>query len=557
MDFAFTPYPLSDEFRTRFEARVDAKPSYMTLQQCREIPLRRLAAMLRQMQGEHCFIAMESPGSSSLLPVFHCLAGLTSAKKIQLVHPDLRVERVSRFATIASLASVLTASIAGQRSMRRCRREMSQLLASPPIKVTPPAAGPVLYLKSNLWVGVRAGGSVGHVAGVVNALLKKGYPIDFAGTEWPLTADERIQFLPWKMPQNYGLPYESNLYRFHESMVAQGRVFCQRRKYVFLYQRLSLANYAGPILSREARLPLVIEYNGSEIWVAKNWSTPPRYLDIALQAEEVCLRHAHAVVTVSEVLRDELISRGVPPHCIVCYPNCIDPQVFAPDRFSGEQTAALRKRLGIPLDAVVATFIGTFGNWHGVELLAEAIRRFVFEHEPWLQSRRLHFLIVGDGPKMPVVQALLADSRCRPFFTLPGLVPQADAPLYLAASDILLSPHVHNPDGSRFFGSPTKLFEYMAMRKPIVASDLEQIGQILCNSLHAEQLPDAPPGPDERRLAVLSQPGAVDPLLAAIRFLVERPAWRGVLAANAARHVLSHYTWNQHVGAILDHLSSI
>ena len=52
-------------------------------------------------------------------------------------------------------------------------------------------------------------------------------------------------------------------------------------------------------------------------------------------------------------------------------------------------------------------------------------------------------------------------------------------PALLDACDILLSPHVPLEDGSEFFGSPTKLFEYMAMGKGIVASRLGQIGDVL------------------------------------------------------------------------------
>ena len=79
----------------------------------------------------------------------------------------------------------------------------------------------------------------------------------------------------------------------------------------------------------------------------------------------------------------------------------------------------------------------------------------------------------------PKVREILGAGGGAPFVTLAGIRPQTETPRTLAASDILLSPHVPNPDGTPFFGSPTKLFEYMAMAKPIVASDLDQVGWVL------------------------------------------------------------------------------
>ena len=72
-----------------------------------------------------------------------------------------------------------------------------------------------------------------------------------------------------------------------------------------------------------------------------------------------------------------------------------------------------------------------------------------------------------------------------------------------------------NPDGTPFFGSPTKLFEYMAMGKGIVASDLEQIGEVL----------------EHGRTAWLVPPGDVDALADGLRRLIDDPA----LARDARR----------------------
>jgi glycosyltransferase involved in cell wall biosynthesis len=299
-------------------------------------------------------------------------------------------------------------------------------------------------------------------------------------------------------------------------------------------------------------IPLVLEYNGSEAWVAKNWGRPLRYHDLAEKIENVCLRHAHLVVTISDVLRDELVSRGVEPNRIVTYPNCIDPAVFNPERFSASDTDDLRREHGIPHDAVVATFVGTFGQWHGVDVLARMIKQLVSEKRDWLQAHKVHFMLVGDGMKMAEVRAILADHSCSPFYTLTGLVAQQDAPRYLAASDILLSPHVQNPDGTRFFGSPTKLFEYMAMGKGIVASDLDQIGEVLKDSLRVSSLPGSPLNDDATSLAVLTSPGNVEELAMGLMFLIENPSCRRILGKNSRNKALTEYTWERHVAEILN-----
>jgi glycosyltransferase involved in cell wall biosynthesis len=107
---------------------------------------------------------------------------------------------------------------------------------------------------------------------------------------------------------------------------------------------------------------------------------------------------------------------------------------------------------------------------------------------------------------------------------------------YLDASDILVSPHVPMPDGSRFFGSPTKLFEYMAMGKAIVASRLDQLAEVL----------------EHERTALLVAPGNAEELAQAIRRLALNPAERESLGAAARQAAVEHHDWARNVAYALN-----
>lgn len=554
-DYALVGYPLSSEFRARFERTTASAPTYLGIPELRRMKPAALVKFLLGLRVDRLFIPVEEPSSRAFLPIFYCLASLVRARQVEVVWPDLERCRTTRWQNLRSIAAVPPACIGGQSDLHRTRRELARLGRTPRIAARQGSGG-VLYLKCNLWAGVRAGGAVGHVAGVINALAARGMPVDFAGLDPPLGTGEAVRRLRLDPLAAYAVPYELNLYRFQHACTRQ--ISRQAAAdYRFIYQRLSIANYTGVTLSRARKLPLVIEYNSSEVWAAMHWGAGLRYHAEAVAAEEACLRHAHVVITVSRVLGEELVDRGVEPERIVVYPNGIDPGVFDPAAYDEAQEQQLRRELGIAPDAVVAAFAGTFSAWHGLEVLAQAIRQLATTDPEWLRARKLHFLLLGDGAQMPLVRQLLDNALCRPFVTLTGLVPQAAAPRHLALADVLLSPHVADQERTRFFGSPTKLFEYMALGKAIVASDLEQIGEVLRHSLRADQLPSTNPPSGESRLAVLAEPGSVDQLTRAIRFLVDHPAWRGALGANARAEALSRYTWAHHVDAILERLTAL
>ena len=169
----------------------------------------------------------------------------------------------------------------------------------------------------------------------------------------------------------------------------------------------------------------------------------------------------------------------------------------------------------------VACFAGFYGPWHGVEYLAKAVR-IVSNRQSNVQ-----FVFIGDQKLAAVVSAICDAEGTKAAITCVINVPHSEMPSYYAACDVLVSPHVHMADGSTFFGSPVKIFEYMAMGKPIVASGVGQIAELLKDHVNA----------------LLTTPGDVNALAEAILTLAGDPDLRSRLGASARETCLSKCTW--------------
>ena len=420
--------------------------------------------------------------------------------------------------------------------------------------VAPATGRRILYLDANISLGAPVGGSVGHTAGVIGELAGRGFSVDYASVKPLPTRRRGAKWLKLEPPTLLAFPPELNYYpyaKFIESRISQMH---RVEPWSFIYQRFSLHNFSGPLLAQRLNIPCVLEFNGSEVWASEHWGTRLVLHDEAVAAEKAAVGSADLVITVSDELADDLRHKLVPAERILVYPNCVDPTVFDPARFKPDEITELRDRYRIPRDAFVVGFIGTFGQWHGVDFLAECIRDLVTYESDWVNRSRLHFLLIGDGAKMPLVQKILGDELIGRSMTLTGLVPQIEAPKYLACADLLVSPHVRNVDGTEFFGSPTKLFEYMAMERPILASALNQIGDVIAGrgpkSLgHADHI--GPP------CGLTFKPGDSTDFRNQLKRLVEDRNLAADLARSARKEVLAHYTWHRHVDAILERMIAL
>jgi glycosyltransferase involved in cell wall biosynthesis len=390
----------------------------------------------------------------------------------------------------------------------------------------------VIFLRTDWQRGVRAGGSVAHIAGVINELQAQIGNVDFLTTDevatlGPLIRTELVkaEARTWTRPEIHQLHLNRRLAAAVAPLAAPGRL---------VYQRCGAFNWTGAALARGAGLPLVLEFNGSEVWLAENWGQGLRYPSLAHRIEQLNFEAADVITVVSEPLREYVLARGIPDERILVNPNGVDAARFSPN-LNG---CAVRGCYGIGEECVIG-FIGTFGPWHGAEQLAESFADLLDRR---LEIRsRVRLLLIGDGVRLTAVKEILTRRGCLDRAILTGLVPQTEGPDYLAACDILALPTMPNPDGSVFFGSPTKLFEYMAMGRAIVATAVGQVSDLLLGE----------------RTALLVPPAEPHTFSKALERLVDDSSLRERLGAAAREQVLQQYTWKDHVRRVLDRVEDL
>jgi glycosyltransferase involved in cell wall biosynthesis len=425
---------------------------------------------------------------------------------------------------------------AGRRALlSRTEREIGETERTIRARPTPAwnASARPVYLRTDLSFGVRAGGSVGHTAGVLNELAEVGgAPILLTTAPVP-TVRPAVELHQVAVPERFWNFRELPTFVLNDVFFEETLRAVHRRPVSFVYQRYSLNNYAGLRLAHRLGVPLVVEYNGSEVWMSRHWGRPLLYDDLASRIELLNVNGADLVVVVSRAMRDELLARGVDADRVLVNPNAVDPDRYSP----AVDGSAIRRRYQLDGRTVLG-FISTFQVWHGAVVLARAFAALMAEHPQYHDSVRL--LMIGSGVEAEAARRVIVDAGFGDAVHFTGLVEQEAGPAHLAACDILVSPHVPNADGTPFFGSPTKLFEYMAMGKGIVASNLDQIGEVL---RHGETAWLVPPG-DAAALSV-----GLDRLL-------QDDVLRRALGAAARLDVLARHTWRAHVRRTLDALDA-
>ncbi|MGH9159176.1 MAG: glycosyltransferase family 4 protein [Vicinamibacteraceae bacterium] len=283
-----------------------------------------------------------------------------------------------------------------------------------------------------------------------------------------------------------------------------------------VYERHSLWSVEGMRFARDHAVAGLLEVNGPLIDEQAEHRTLCDTATASLTAKNA-FAAAQTIVAVSKgaaAYVERFIGTTDKLHVM---PNGVDPTRF-PD-------APAPRRRGND-DSFTVGFVGSLKPWHGLPTLIDAFARLHAE------DARARLLIVGDGPERARLDEGLAALALSNATRFTGAVPPDRVPLLLASMDAAVAPYSARPD---FYFSPLKVLEYMAAWRPVVASRLGQLEDLITDGETGLLCTPDDPGELARHLRRLRDDGELC-----------RRLGSAARAAVAARH-----TWQQAAARIL------
>ncbi len=204
----------------------------------------------------------------------------------------------------------------------------------------------ILYLRTDICdQELLAGGSVAHTVGVITGFASLGYSIFCASSSMHkiLKKLPLFQFVKLSNPQIfYFFRWKVNCFLSSYFFFVIIIFKLKNKDLEFIYQRYSLLNMTGVLLAWWYKKKLILEYNGSEVWIVNNWSKKKRWIKfewLMKRVEFINLHKADAIVVVSQVLKEELIQFGVEEKKILVNPNGVNTDLFRPSHYEAKEYA--------------------------------------------------------------------------------------------------------------------------------------------------------------------------------------------------------------------------
>jgi len=280
------------------------------------------------------------------------------------------------------------------------------------------------------------------------------------------------------LPYHKRPPVLSSMYDVRRMARTAERLHAEHR-FDLVHCRSYLPALVGLQMKRRHGVPFVFDMRGfwadervdGRIWNLSNPLLRAVYRYFKRKEAEFLGEAVH-VVSLTEEGRNVVLARRPNPAAgppISVIPCCVDFSAFAAVR--AEDRASARHLLGIPKDAKVAAYLGSFGSWYMVDEMFDFFR---------VQLERAPdsiFLIVSRDPATHIEAAAVARG-VPPDKLVIRSASRSEVPTFIAAADYGL--FFIMPVFSKKASSPTKMGEFLALELPMVTNgDVGDVSRIM------------------------------------------------------------------------------
>lgn len=391
------------------------------------------------------------------------------------------------------------------------------------------------YLSAAPRVSTRphaAGGPRSHVLGVMQGFAAQGWQVN------PYIVGDRVPE-SWSAQKSEGSinkgwirPLAADAMRIGMGVRNARRAWSELGGQVdWVYERNAALQTLGPIFQRRG-IPWILETNAPLFYEAKVERKTVVLSGLARRLELAAYRNCDVLVCITTALRDVILDAAqIPAEKIVIMPNGVDVNFFDPEKFPTTNGSFPAAQADSPF---TIGFVGKLLETQGVDLLLQALRDLLDE------GMHACAVIVGTGPAKMELESLTEALSLTNEVQFVGQVSRDKVPQHIAQFDVGYSGQKQLPLGV-MYRSPLKLYEYMAMATPPVASDFEDAVRLV----------------DSGKTGYLFEAGSKESLKRALReAYTSRTALKQIGYA-ARREVVKHHSWSARIASLIVSTNSI
>jgi glycosyltransferase involved in cell wall biosynthesis len=336
----------------------------------------------------------------------------------------------------------------------------------------------------------QIGGAEVHVSALASKLRQRGHDVTVICPHGrPLVAELVARGLRVRAPRTIG--------KFDPLTLARVVRWLRRDRAQVIHTHLSTASLLGSIAARMAGIPAIATVHGLNTRTCFNW--------------------AHAIIAVSNAVKQHLVAQRMPPERITVVHNGVDMRALS----RSDESAAVRRQWGIPREAPLLITVGRLTATKGHRDLLQALTKLLTDQR-WEQVR---LLIVGTGPLLADLQGYSVRAGLGERVIFAGF--QRDVVPFLQAADIFALPSVRE-------GLSLSALEAMAIGKPVIACRVGGTPEVVVDG----------------KTGLLVAPGRPVELADALERLLAHPEEASTMGAAGQRRVREAFDFEQMVSKI-------